>query len=104
MAVALQLSRSVGALVGLLAAQAKHDQVGRRRAAERVAESVLRGARDRGQGARRRTRVEMEERESPLRDARPGVVRPERCEERKRTKKERGQQEKSLEKKGKETL
>jgi hypothetical protein len=31
-------------------------------------------------------------------------VRPERCEERKRTKKERGQQEKSLEKKGKETL
>jgi hypothetical protein len=46
----------------------------------------------------------MEERESPLRYARPGVVRASRCEARKRTKKMGGEQEKSGKKKGKATM
>lgn len=100
----LQLSRSVGALVMLLAARNEGDRVSQRRSAEQVAESLLRGSRDRGSGARRRTRVEMEERESPLRYARPGVVRASRCEARKRTKKMGGEQEKSGKKKGKATM
>lgn len=103
-ALTTKLSRSVGALVRLLAARNEGDRVGQRRSAEQVAESLLRGSRDRGSGARRRTRVEMEERESPLRNARPGVLRTTRCEARKRTKKAGSGQEKSGEKKDKATM
>ena len=48
--------------------------------------------------------MEMEERKSPLRSVRPGVVRPERCEAKKKTKRRAGKQGKAAENRGKTTM
>lgn len=70
-AVALQLSRGVPLLIAILAAAVSGDAARVRKSTLCLAELVLDGARDRGQGPLRRTRFDQEDRRGPLRRPRP---------------------------------
>lgn len=70
-AVALQIGRAFPNLIALTRAIAGADRFAMRRAARKIAEGVLDGARDRGRGVIVRSVIDQQRRTTPLTQPRP---------------------------------